>query len=40
MEMSDGRMVEGLLVKPVGYEKGKRYPLIVQIHGGPAAQSS
>jgi len=36
---SDGRMVEGILVKPVGYEKGKRYPLIVQIHGGPAAAS-
>ncbi|HSO75521.1 MAG TPA: S9 family peptidase, partial [Blastocatellia bacterium] len=33
---SDGRMVEGILVKPVGYERGKRYPLIVQIHGGPA----
>ncbi len=33
---SDGKMVEGVLVKPVGYEKGKRYPLIVQIHGGPA----
>jgi len=32
---SDGKMVEGVLVKPVGYEKGKRYPLIVQIHGGP-----
>ncbi|HZS05349.1 MAG TPA: S9 family peptidase [Blastocatellia bacterium] len=32
---SDGKMVEGILVKPVGYEKGKRYPLIVQIHGGP-----
>ena len=34
---SDGRMVEGVLVKPVGYVKGKRYPLIVQIHGGPAS---
>jgi dipeptidyl aminopeptidase/acylaminoacyl peptidase len=33
---SDGRMVEGVLVLPVGYEAGKRYPLIVQIHGGPA----
>lgn len=33
---SDGKMVEGVLVKPVGYEKGKRYPLIVNIHGGPA----
>ncbi|MCI0707975.1 MAG: S9 family peptidase [Ignavibacteriae bacterium] len=36
---ADGTMVEGILVKPVGYEKGKRYPLIVQIHGGPAAAS-
>lgn len=33
---SDGHMVEGLLVKPVGYQPGKRYPLIVQLHGGPA----
>ncbi|MBP7571697.1 MAG: S9 family peptidase [Acidobacteria bacterium] len=33
---TDGRMVGGVLVKPVGYEKGKRYPLIVAIHGGPA----
>jgi dipeptidyl aminopeptidase/acylaminoacyl peptidase len=34
---TDGTWVEGVLVKPVGYEKGKRYPLIVQIHGGPAS---
>ena len=34
---TDGTMVGGLLLKPVGYEKGKKYPLIVQIHGGPAA---
>ncbi len=27
--------IEGLLVKPLGYEEGKRYPLILQIHGGP-----
>ncbi|MGI8784114.1 MAG: S9 family peptidase [Acidobacteriota bacterium] len=33
---TDGKMVEGVLVKPVGYEPGKRYPLVVQIHGGPA----
>ncbi len=32
----DGRMVGGVLVKPVGYEAGRRYPLIVAIHGGPA----
>jgi dipeptidyl aminopeptidase/acylaminoacyl peptidase len=34
---TDGVMVEGTLVKPLGYEQGKRYPLIVQIHGGPAS---
>ncbi len=33
---TDNQMVEGILVKPVGYEPGKRYPLIVQVHGGPA----
>ncbi len=33
----DGVEVEGLLIKPLGYEKGRRYPLIVQLHGGPAA---
>jgi len=34
---TDGKTVEGILVKPVGYETGKKYPLIVQIHGGPAS---
>ncbi len=34
---SDGRMVGGVLVLPVGYEEGTRYPLIVAIHGGPAS---
>jgi len=34
---SDGRTVGGILVKPVGYKPGQRYPLIVAIHGGPAA---
>jgi dipeptidyl aminopeptidase/acylaminoacyl peptidase len=34
---ADGRKVGGVLVKPVGYQAGKRYPLIVAIHGGPAA---
>jgi len=31
----DGTPVGGVLVKPVGYVAGKRYPLIVSIHGGP-----
>jgi dipeptidyl aminopeptidase/acylaminoacyl peptidase len=30
-------MVGGVLLKPVGYQPGKKYPLIVAIHGGPAA---
>ena len=34
---SDGKMVGGVLVYPVGYEEGRRYPLIVAIHGGPAS---
>ena len=33
----DGTQVGGVLVKPVGYQAGKRYPLIVAIHGGPQA---
>jgi dipeptidyl aminopeptidase/acylaminoacyl peptidase len=32
----DGTTVGGVLVKPVGYQQGQRYPLIVAIHGGPA----
>lgn len=34
---TDGSMVSGVLVKPVGYTPGRRYPLIVAIHGGPAS---
>ncbi|MDF1502761.1 S9 family peptidase, partial [Roseisolibacter sp. H3M3-2] len=33
----DGKPVGGVLVKPVGYEPGKKYPLLVAIHGGPAS---
>jgi dipeptidyl aminopeptidase/acylaminoacyl peptidase len=34
---ADGKTAAGVLVKPVGYQPGRRYPLIVAIHGGPAA---
>jgi dipeptidyl aminopeptidase/acylaminoacyl peptidase len=34
---TDGKTVGGILIKPVGYKAGTRYPLIVAIHGGPAA---
>lgn len=33
---SDGMPIEGVLLKPVGYEAGKKYPLLVVAHGGPA----
>ncbi len=32
----DGLEIEGLLTYPAGYEPGKKYPLILNIHGGPA----
>jgi dipeptidyl aminopeptidase/acylaminoacyl peptidase len=32
---TDGTAIEGLLFYPLDYEPGKRYPLIVQLHGGP-----
>ncbi len=28
--------VDGFLVKPVGWQEGKKYPMILSIHGGPA----
>jgi dipeptidyl aminopeptidase/acylaminoacyl peptidase len=33
---TDGTDVEGVLLKPVGFEPGKRYPLLVVAHGGPS----
>lgn len=32
---SDGVEVQGWIVKPWGYEEGKKYPMILEIHGGP-----
>ncbi len=32
----DGHAVEGLLTLPVGYTSGKRYPMVLNIHGGPS----
>ena len=33
---TDGRSIGGVLLKPVGFQPGRRYPMIVAIHGGPA----
>nr|MBS0037171.1 S9 family peptidase [Saprospiraceae bacterium] len=32
--------IDGMLILPVNYEKGKSYPLIVMVHGGPEAHYS
>ena len=32
----DGMEIEGILTYPKNYKKGMRYPVILQIHGGPA----
>jgi dipeptidyl aminopeptidase/acylaminoacyl peptidase len=32
---ADGTSIEGLLFYPLEYERGGRYPLVVQLHGGP-----
>ena len=36
----DGMEIEGLLIKPVGYESGGKYPLVLYVHGGPEAHHS
>jgi dipeptidyl aminopeptidase/acylaminoacyl peptidase len=36
-EGANGRKVHGWLLRPVGFEAGKKYPLILEIHGGPHA---
>jgi dipeptidyl aminopeptidase/acylaminoacyl peptidase len=33
---SDGHDVQGMLIEPPTIEPGRRYPLIVEVHGGPA----
>jgi dipeptidyl aminopeptidase/acylaminoacyl peptidase len=35
----DGAAIEGVLHKPVGFQAGRKYPLLVVIHGGPTAVS-
>ncbi|MCL2564331.1 MAG: S9 family peptidase [Defluviitaleaceae bacterium] len=33
----DGVELDGFIIKPAGYEEGKKYPAILDIHGGPKA---
>ncbi|HTX57045.1 MAG TPA: S9 family peptidase [Candidatus Acidoferrales bacterium] len=37
---TSGERSDGILTYPVGYVPGKRYPLVLRIHGGPEAFSS
>jgi dipeptidyl aminopeptidase/acylaminoacyl peptidase len=32
---SDGWPIEGILIEPANYQSGKKYPLLVEVHGGP-----
>ena len=32
---TDGGPIEGVLLKPANYQAGRKYPLLVDIHGGP-----
>jgi dipeptidyl aminopeptidase/acylaminoacyl peptidase len=36
----DGLELEGVLIRPLSEEKGKRYPLVLTVHGGPEAHYS
>jgi dipeptidyl aminopeptidase/acylaminoacyl peptidase len=36
----DGAVIEGVLHKPMDYDPNKKYPLLVQIHGGPTGIST
>jgi len=36
-EARDGKKIEGVLLYPLNFEEGKKYPLITYIHGGPEA---
>ena len=33
---ADGWDVDGFFVKPAGWQEGKKYPMILSVHGGPA----
>jgi dipeptidyl aminopeptidase/acylaminoacyl peptidase len=39
-EARDGLMIQGLLVWPLDYTEGRRYPLILGVHGGPESHYS
>ncbi len=34
----DGLPIDGFLVKPINWEPGKKYPMVLSVHGGPTGQ--
>lgn len=34
----DGQEIEGWIIKPIDFEPGRKYPMIVKAHGGPQGQ--
>ena len=34
-KVKDGTTIEGWLIKPLRYTPGRKYPMILKIHGGP-----
>jgi len=37
---ADGTSIEGLVMKPPGFEPGRKYPALLRLHGGPVYQFS
>src|SRR5438128_2646410 len=37
-QSADDWDIDGFFVKPIGWRSGKKYPLILSVHGGPAGQ--
>jgi len=35
VKVSDGMEIDAWIMKPVGFKKGKKYPAVLEIHGGP-----
>ena len=34
-QAKDGRDVHGWIMKPIGFQPGRKYPMVLEIHGGP-----
>jgi dipeptidyl aminopeptidase/acylaminoacyl peptidase len=34
---ADGWSIDGFFVKPIGWQPGRKYPMVLSIHGGPAS---